>query len=271
MKIYVISQAVEDRMHTPRLLRGAGIPFTLVLDNQEQAKAAHKMGYYTSSTMSTDTCKGVVAKRNAITAHAHEEFYIGLDDNIREFTKVADRYMGKVKLETSDTTTPWRKYYNVTCEPAEYIKSLELLAEMCYGNGTAYAGVATMENPFFRGGKRYAFRRFVKTKAFVMDATPQLQFKHSMCHDSYMTALTIAKYGRVVVDQRLFYKSKWYEKGGLGSRAAREESGLLTQLNDIVVEFPGLVGLGKGKNTALRVLKTSDASVDNWRREHGYL
>jgi hypothetical protein len=271
VQIYVISQAVEERMHTPRLLKAACIPFTLVLDNQKQAREAHRMGYTDEQTMSTDKAVGIVAKRNAITAHHGKGWYLGLDDNIQEFTMVADEYMRKEKLLTNDTTTKWRKFYNVVCTPQEYIDSLDDLGEICEQRRTAYGGVATMENPFFRGGKRHAFRRFVKSKVFVMDATPQLQFKHAMCHDSYMTAQVIAKYGCVVVDQRLFYKAKWYERGGLGSRQAREQAGLLEQLDACVTEFPGLVGLGKGKNTALRVLKCTDASVDRWRREHGYL
>ena len=270
VEIYVISQAVEDRMHTPRLLKAAGIKFTLVLDNIEQAHAAHRMGY--KHYFSTDGAKGIVAKRNAITARAHG-WYIGMDDNIQEFQTVAKEFISKERLETAAPLgrANWRGVFNKTASPKDYIDYLHVLTAVCRLRGTVYGGVATMENPFFRGGKRYAFRRFVKSKVFVMDAKPQLQFKHALCHDSYMTAQVIAKYGSVVVDQRLFYKAKWYERGGLGSRQAREQAGLLGQLDECVAEFPGLVGLGKGKNTALRVLRFTDASVDAWRQEHGYL
>ena len=133
-----------------------------------------------------------------------------------------------------------------------------------------YGGVATMENPFFRA-KKWSFRRFVKTKVFVMDASAKLEFKHTMCHDSYMTALAIARYGHVCVNNYLFYRADWYQKGGLGDRKAREAAGLLDQLNDCCAEFPGLVALARGKNSALRVCKVTDSSVDKWRREHGYL
>ena len=269
MEIYVISQAVEERMHTPRLLRAAGIKFTLVLDDIEQARAACLMGY--KHYFSTDGAKGIVAKRNAITAHAHG-WYIGMDDNIQEFQTVAKELINSDLLLTSEPgAKPWRSVFNKTASPKDYIDYLHVLTAVCHLRGTVYGGVATMENPFFRGGKRYAFRRFVKSKVFVMDAKPQLQFKHALCHDSYMTAQVIAKYGSVVVDQRLFYKAKWYERGGLGSRQAREQAGLLGQLDACVAEFPGLVGLGKGQNTALRVLRFTDASVDAWRKEHGYL
>ena len=40
---------------------------------------------------------------------------------------------------------------------------------------------------------------------------------------------------------------------------------LLTQLQQCVDEFPGLVKLAAGPNSALRVCKVTDASVDRWR------
>jgi hypothetical protein len=45
----------------------------------------------------------------------------------------------------------------------------------------------------------------------------------------------------------------------------------MDHLQNICAEYPGLVGVGKGGNTALRVLRTSENGINKWRREHGYL
>lgn len=265
MHIYVISRANEERLHTPRLLRAANLRFTLVVDNAEQADRARRLGY--RSVVATG-CKGIVETRNAITAMAGKKWYIGMDDNIQWFTAVNKSLRGKTSLPTDDGTN-WRPRYNKQCTPQEFIEGLKGVQQHCDQVGAVYGGVATMENPFFRAG-RWAYRRFVKTKAFVMHGGCGLQFKYSMCHDSYMSALAVAAYGSVVVDNWYFYKTTWYERGGLGGRLDREAKGLLTQMDACVQEFPGLVGVGRGKNTALRFLKVTDKSVERWRKEAGW-
>jgi hypothetical protein len=131
-------------------------------------------------------------------------------------------------------------------------------------------GVATMENPYFRA-KRYSNFRFVKTKVFAMQNTGDLHFRYEMCHDSYLSARTVARYGAVLVDSFLHYKSKMYEDGGLGNRFQREHLGLIEQMNKIVVTYPGLVVRAKGANSALRFRLTTATGVNRWRKENGYL
>lgn len=268
MDIYVISQADPARMHTPQLLDAAGVAFTLVVDNAAQAKAARAMGYSRiESTGTTD----IVTKRNAITRMAAGQWYVGLDDNIQDFTMVPAKVRGIYLDLPVDDHTNWRPRFNVPCRPQAFIDSLHNLQRECVAHGAIYGGVSTTENPFFRG-KHYGYRRFVKSKVFVMDSAwhAKLKFKHRLCHDSYASALAVALVGKVVVDNWMFYKAKWYEKGGLGSREARVSAGLPEQLNECVAEFPGLIGLARGKNSALRFLKTSDVSVERWRKEHGW-
>lgn len=275
MNIYVVSQAVEERMHTPRLLKAAGIPFTLVLDSHKQVQLARKMGY--AFVASTETAN-LVVKRNAITKLAGSGWYIGMDDNVQYFTALP--YSARNSLPYSARNSPnnidtadgqnWRPIFNVECKPARYITLLEKLADEAQEQGAHYAGVATMENPFFRG-KRYGLRRFVKSKIFCMNAAAGVRFKHRLCHDSYASAHAVALHGRVLVDNWMFYKAKWYEAGGLGTMQQRIDAGFEVQLEACIAEFPGLVGRAKGKNSALRFLLTSDAAVNRWRAAHGWL
>jgi hypothetical protein len=269
MEIYIPTRMAMARFHTAPLLKAAGVKFTLVVDNEEQRAAAHKLGY--KRTMLTPNVADLAAKRTAINQQHGKGFYISMDDNIQEFQAVMPKYMKQKDLDTGNTAFAWRKVFNQRIAPADMVDALGDLSEMCVHHGTVYGGVATMENPFFRGGERYAYRRFVKGKIFVMEADPQLEFKYSMVEDSYMTAQVLAMYGSVVVDKRLFYRARWYEPGGHGTREQREANGLMDHLRSICAEYPGLVGVGKGGNTALRVLRTSENGINKWREENGYL
>lgn len=289
MHIYVLSRAHKERMHLPSVLIQGGVPFKLVVDTEEQASEAYRilspiMHEHKAKQLGTvrtlvSHADNIVGARNFITRYHLKnhgrQYYCGMDDNIRGFTMVMAKYRNISSLPTDQPTwapkgKTWRQVFNKPCTPQQFVKELEGLCDKMVTESVRYGGVATMENPFFRG-KRYSYRRFVKSKVFIMDPTAGLEWQHTMCHDSHMTALCVARYGRVLVDNYLFYRARWYERGGLGSRAARDAAGLTTQLQQCVQQFPGLVGLARGRNSALRILKVTDASVDRWRREHGYI
>jgi len=285
MQLYVLSRARAERMHLPFILNADNVPFTLVVDTKEQAQEAKRL--LPKPDVLVTHAKDIVEARNFITRYhlrTHgKKYYCGMDDNIRFFTMVMSRfrdakYGGKNALPThSNEYYPlvaknwsWRHVFNQQCTPKQYMRELGNLCDKMVTEGIRYGGVATMENPFFRG-TRYSYHRFVKSKVFIMDPTAGLEWKHTMCHDSHMTALCIARYGKVLVNNFMFYKARWYERGGLGSREAREAAGLLDQLELCVKEFPGLVALASGKNSALRIMRVTDASINRWREEHLYL
>lgn len=266
-KIIVVSKGEVMRCHTLRLLTEAGIPHTVVVHDKESADRLKKEKLLGKIVVSNTT--GIVAQRNwALDKLVKKrEWFIGMDDNIQYFTCVKPAFRKKPKNITSEPPPgkqTWRQIYNVKVEPAEWIAELEKNMQLADTVGAPFIGVATMENPFFRVTRHSNFR-FVKTKVYAMKAHPDLRFKYEYAQDSYLTALVLTKYGRVLVDSFMHYKAKMYESGGLGDRAHREQNGLLTDLNNIVAEFPGLVSLAKGKNSALRVNLTSAASVDRWR------
>jgi len=273
--IYIVSRATE-RMSTPGILAASGVNHFVVVDDSVQAARVRKVSDFCHPLVCP--CSDLVAKRNWITKYhkeMHERgqesgpWYIGMDDNIQAFTTVRSDYYDNDTVRADDGNN-WRPVFNCETDPWIYINELNKMCKQMSEINAPYGGVATMENPFFRM-KKYSYRRFVKTKVFIMDASANMMFKHSMCHDSYMTALAIARNGLVLVNNFLFYKARWYEKGGIGDRKAREAAGLLTQLQECCDEFPGLVAMARGKNSALRVCKVHDTSIDKWRKEHGWL
>ena len=265
MKIFIISRVIEERFHTPRLLVKANIPFTLIVDTDDQVKQARSVG---CKDILKSPSVSVCEKRNFVIS-LNTSWFIGLDDNIREFTCVAKKYWNNKSNEVTDTSISWRSVYRTPCSPVNFIAHLEDLAVKCEERSTVYGGVATNENPFFRANK-YSYRRFVKSKVFVMRGDGGVHFKYPLAHDSYASALTVAKYGCVVVNNFLHYNARWYEKGGFGNRREREEKGFISQIQNICSDFPGLVAPARGKNSACRFLLSSEKSVDAWRIVHGY-
>ena len=264
--IFIVSKAIEERIHTPRLFLAAKIPFTLVVDTPEQAKEAKRLG---CKDVVVSGCSSLNKTRDFITS-LNKDWFIELDDNIHEFNMLSPEYYGCDRIDPTDKSVNWRKEFRTPCSPTQFIKFMNELSILCDQKGTVFGGVATTENPYFRANK-YAYRRFVKTKACVIKGGSGITFKPLLSHDSYATAQTIARFGCVVVNNYLFYKAPWYEKGGLGTRKEREAKGLLTCMENTMKEFPGLVGRAKGQNSALRILLTNDKSVNEWRRAHGYL
>jgi hypothetical protein len=265
--IYIISKALEDRIHTPRLFLKAKIPFTLVVDTQDQEKEAHRLG---CNNVVVSNCKGLNHTRNFVTELNGNNWFMELDDNITGFTMLSSKYWKSDHVDPTDKSVQWRKEFRTPCSPQLFVKYMNEISILCEQRKTVFGGVATTENPYFRANK-YSYRRFVKTKACVIKGGSGILFKPPLSHDSYATAQVIALYGSVVVCNYLFYDAPWYEKGGLGSRKEREAKGLLTYLENTIQEFPGLVGKARGQNSALRILLTKDKSVNDWRRAHGYL
>jgi len=274
-RVIVISSMHPLRQHTIPLLERGKVYYTVVVHNREQAKEAEKR-VHTYGEVVVSNAKSLVGQRNFVLKSIveHDEWFICADDNIQEFTAVNEPLIREERLPV-DGPPPkgfktWREAYRGEISPRDWLSLLRADVKKAEKIGAPLVGVATMENPFFRA-KKYSNYRFVKTKIFAMKNATWLNFKHEMCHDSFISAQAIARYGKVLVNSFLHHKSKMYEQGGLGNRAERDAKGLLVQLDEIVSEFPGLVQVGRGENTALRFCLTNENSVERWRREKGYI
>lgn len=267
MRIIVVSSAMPDRLHTLHLLTRAGVEHDVVVHNNDHAKRIASAGVSSNIIVSRTTT--LVEKRNFILKSLVKrgEWFIGMDDNIRGFTRVREQWYSNDRNNVHGDpphNETWRGIYNADVCPKTWLQSFQCTIKSA--GDAPLVGVATMENPYFRD-KQISRYRFVKTKVFAMRNEKDLYFKHEMCHDSFLTALAIARYGSVVVNNYLHHKSTMYEAGGLGNRKEREAKGLLTQLEDICREFDGLVMMGSGENTALRIRLTTNNGVKRWREQ----
>lgn len=272
LPIVVVTRGIVERCHTLRLLDEAGLAYSVVVHDDEAADRLHSADVRGWIAVSGTTT--LVEKRNWILEHhiPRGQWFIGMDDNVRNFTMVAQPFYDRGSNPTQGNpphsrNKTWRQIYNCQISPLRWLTEMSMEAASCEDVGIPLFGVATMENPFFRGGK-YSGYRFVKSKVFAMRNEPDLYWKHEMCHDSFLSALCVARYGRVRVNSYMHYKAKMYEVGGLGGRKQRESRGLLEQLAEIMREFPGLVAMGRGANTALRFVHTREKSVEAWRARY---
>lgn len=267
--IFVVSSGNPARCHTLRLLEKHEIDFRVVVHDNNAGTVLSDV--VKPSRIIVSHTKTLVEKRNFILNElVHDgHWFVGIDDNIQHFTAVQDPWItnneNPVDAPPPDGHT-WRGIYNQQIDPRLWLNVLGVDIMRADQAGVPLVGVATMENPFFRA-RRFSNYRFVKTKVFAMKNMRDLRFKHEMCHDSYITALAVKKYGKVLVDSYLHHKTKMYEKGGLGNREEREAKGLLAQTQSICDEFPGLVVPGRGQNTALCFRLVTEKGVEKWRAD----
>ena len=274
MKAYVISRGHAPRMHTAAWLGKTGLDVTVVCDTLEEQKAiAAAMPYVRKSRIILTGTHGCLNARNFILSElVHDgEWHIGIDDNVQHLDIVAPSLYVKPRLPVAGMPPrghTWRSLYRHAIPPATLPRHLHYLRAQCVHHHTIYGGYASTENPMFRAN-HFGYRRFVKTKLYVLQKTPGLQFKGGdYAHDSWMSAYTVAEYGKVVVDNYIHPRYPWYEPGGLGKISERRAK-LDVILDDIIAEFPGLVVKAKGANSALKFVRTSDAAVAKWRATVG--
>jgi hypothetical protein len=195
------------------------------------------------------------------------EWFVGLDDNVQQFTGVPWAMRDEPMLPTDgpppDGYASWRAVYRTPADLREALRSLRTTMLL---NDTFYGGFASMENPYFRA-RNWSYARFVKSKAYLMRKVPGVRWETNYLHDSYMSALAVAMCGCVVVDNWTHPVHTMYEAGGLGGN---RQAKLAPELPLVLDKFGGLVKKARGENSALRFVLTQRASIDRWRNEHFY-
>lgn len=288
MKTVIVTRAYLDRAHTFKWLLDSPSknPFIkngiiVITHTKEMAKRikeaypvlAEKCQVIATNGIGLLEQRNYPFKKNLIKV---DEWFIGMDDNITAMQQLdvflqSDDY--KFDILTEPVPLPfssWREAFRAPMNIREVYDAFEQLAKMCRSADTYYGGFASVENPLYRA-RPYSYRRFVKSKAFVMRRVDKA-FRWAggnYAHDSEMSVRAVAQCGRVVVNNMVHPKHKMYEKGGLGD--ITERNGFEGLMREIIKTYPGLVTRANGPNSALKFLKTHDSNVFEWRRANGYL
>jgi hypothetical protein len=274
MKIIVVSRGDVQRCHTLKLLSEWGIQAIVVVHEKKTARRVRR--HFPFHRIVVSGTKELVEKRNWILNNLVEEneWFIGMDDNIQYFTMVRKNWRGR---ESNVVTGPppkghrnWRSVYNTYVIPERWLEELRKDIQMADALNIPLVGVSNTENPYFRS-RRYSNYKLVITKVFAMKNVNRLSFENKYSHDSWLSALCVANYGKVLVDSFLHHKTKMNEEGGLGSREHRIKNGLMGYMKHTMSSFPGLMRLGRGKLKALSFKFHSEAAIERWRKENGYV
>jgi hypothetical protein len=269
MKAYIVTKGVIDRLHTHKLFKAAGIDYTWVTHARPNAKRIEEID---DAPIILSHAPDLVTQRNFLLDKIipDGEWYIGADDNIQKLTMVHPSLYLFKSLDVGGPVpkgfTSWREVYRAAFPIKSFGLVMEALRRSIEKNKTIYGGFASNENPMFRKN-HYGYRRFVKSKLYVLRNTPGARFKGVCGHDSYLSAYVVAHYGKVVVNTYIHPVANWYEAGGLGKLEERRAH-LERSMANTMAEFPGLVAKASGPNSALKFLRTSDAAVANWQRQH---
>lgn len=274
MKVIVTSAGHPERLHTFNWLFKAVDPKRVhVVTHTKEMKQQIRKVCPTECVISATGNKTLIEQRNfGLSLINNGEWFIGIDDNVQKMQQVHKDFIGQEVLEPLSKPpkgfASWREVYRQPLSNSQFDRRFIELRDRCKELETIYGGIAGVENPVFRA-RKWSHSRFVKSKIFVLKNVPGLQWKGgSYAHDSWLSAYTVANYGRVAVHNYLYPVHRMYEPGGLG----KDRRPLLEPLlEEIIKEFPGLVDKAKGANSALRFLLTNQKSIERWRIEHGYL
>jgi hypothetical protein len=199
------------------------------------------------------------------------EWAILADDNIERLTKVSGEYYELERLGHrlwEHHSWDWRKIFNVAANPVALAAELRL---KCKELGTIYGGLAAEENYFYRTTK-WSRCSYTKTKFAVFKNDRSLSWVNfpTVIEDFVMTAQVIAKYGCVANNRYARAHSPYYEAGGIGS--AEERRPLLEDtVAWLVSKYPGLVKQYKDQKHAATFAIHTEKSIEQWRKQHGYL
>lgn len=270
MRIFVPSAGHVPRMHVFKWIPH-DFDVTCVVDGKEQMRDVKKVFPWLRVVVSG--MSSLVETRNFIAEELlkKNEWYVGMDDDIEKLEIVDSKIWHREHVNVTEEKPPvphktWRQAFRIPIVPKNSMAFFDHLRNVTEKNETIYSGVATMENPFFRQ-RKWGYSRFTKSYVHVGKNTREIPWHGKYGHDSCRTTQVLLRYGKVVVCNWVYGVQKAYGEGGIGSSTKRRPI-LNKHLNSIVQHAPGLVGIGRGANTALRILRYNEESIEKWKADH---
>lgn len=247
MKVFIPSTGVPERLHTHKLWPLNKL--TIVVHTSEQADSYQKTtGVKHSQIIVTQNPKGIGLQRDFILRNLVRpgEWFTTCDDNIRDWLDINGHTM-KV-------------------EDAYYMMEEDMrLAEK---TGAHLIGFATTSNPMYR---RNLHRNvgFVLGKMMIeQKADINRDIKLEAKEDYGWTAAHLLRFGRVLIDSRIYNNGKHYEKGGVGTWDERLPRNIADS-EYLMQKYPGLFRykkkVGKHPKSEIQIRFHSTEQVEGWR------
>lgn len=276
MVAYIPTRATP-RLRAHHLAKELDLDYRLVCDDNLQARhLQHEYKIPTKNIIIAEGAPGppygAAYKRDFICTEVApvDEWLIWLDDNVSHLTCL-DPELSSSKLNFNNKDIDWRKEFANVATPEQvwhYVEETMQNAELL---GTINCGFSTDDNFYFRA-RKWQFYGYCRSQ-FTMyknDGSSWMPIKRMMFEDMYKTVDVVARYGCVVINRHIKPIKPMFEAGGIGTLEERKPA-LIHNCQWLMSEYPGLLTYSKGREYHVTFAKRSQKTVDQWRREHGYL
>lgn len=200
-----------------------------------------------------------------------------LDDNIYDLTALIEPYYEQNKLDFEEECPEgeWRDQFDHSVTPWKFRKIVEESLNTAERNLTRYVGFAIETNYYFRKNKWQWWGYCRSGCSFYKSNGPDDIWHYPpdefcMWEDFAKSVEIIARCGIVVINRFMKPQQRAFEEGGIGTFEQRKPN-LIESCRNIKRRYPGLVTESKGRPWVLTLAKRSQRTIDEWRRQHGYL
>jgi len=290
-KILIASNAYIPRMKAQNLVKELNYHY-IFNSNEERNRAIKELNLKKSGTHVADINKKDVGQYGVALAREwgernlinEGEWYIWMDDNVDHFTWLPLPWYNYERIDFDfDWTDPvgkdlmikycyeWRSIYEEICPIEQVIKNWEEMIKKCEEMNTVAGGFAIETNYFFRRIKWQHFG-YCRTQNAVIKNTglPWDYWEGGMIEDMARSVDVIARYGCVCINRFMKPIKQFWEKGGIGSFQERMPN-LIDGCKRLMKMYPGFLQYVKNHDYQLMFKKRSLKSVNQWRKENGYL
>jgi hypothetical protein len=288
-KILVISKGYIPRIRVHNLIRDLNYHF--IFHNDQQRNNAieklnlHKCRTHVANTPEIGQASAAFnrewSERNLIDLN---EWYVWIDDNVSHFTWLPRPWYDLERIDfdldwkhpdgrelMKQASYDWHHIYDTICPIRQILEIWEELIEKCEEENTVFGGLCINNNYFFRAKKWGHITRICTANAVAKNVgLPFRYWPECMIEDMARSIDVVARYGKVVVNKYVKPIKQFYEPGGIGSLQERIPN--LEHASEVLMKmYPGLIEYTKGEKHQLSFKYKTQKTVDQWRREHGYL
>jgi hypothetical protein len=222
--IYIPSYNRASSIKTTKYLDRANVPYKVLLHSDECRKNYLDAGIVKDENIIvTHAPFGITNQRNWMVDNLAKQgdWYISLDDNIRGFKRVVDKYYEthkKLDVTRKDIT---QQDFNHEIEADELIELMEKDIKLCDELKIEYLGFATVDN-FFFNSKKYKTVGYVISKAVAIKyAGLRYDINLEAMEDFGYCAEQLKKNNAVLINSWIKPIAGHYEAGGIGTYEQR--------------------------------------------------
>lgn len=222
--IYIPSYNRASTIKTTKYLDRTNVPYKVLLHSDDCRKNYLDAGIVKNENIIvTHAPFGITNQRNWMVDNLAKqgEWYISLDDNIRGFKRVVDKYYEtnkKLDVTRKDIT---QQDFNHEIEADELIELMEKDIRLCDELNIEYLGFATVDN-FFFNSKKYKTVGYVISKAVAIKyAGLRYDINLEAMEDFGYCAEQLKKNNAVLINSWIKPIAGHYEAGGIGTYEQR--------------------------------------------------